>query len=168
MLPGSLVMLFAGPLSGRLGTRYGSKLPLALGAATTSLGLLLLGVAHGSQLAVTAWTFIMSAGIGLAFAAMANLIVEAVPPEQTGEATGFNALTRSVGASIGSQVTAAILAGSIVAGSPLAADRGFTIAFVVSAGVAAIAAVIAVLIPRGEHQAIQVRTPRSERVLAER
>ena len=168
MLPGSLVMLFAGPLSGRLGTRYGSKLPLALGAATTSLGLLLLGVAHGSELAVTAWTLIMSAGIGLAFAAMANLIVEAVPPEQTGEATGFNALTRSVGASIGSQVTAAILAGSIVAGSPFAADRGFTIAFVVSAGVAAIAAVIAVLIPRGEHQAIQVRTPRSERVLAER
>ena len=40
----------------------------------------------------------MSAGIGLAFAAMANLIVEAVPPQQTGEATGINTLMRSVGA----------------------------------------------------------------------
>ena len=59
----------------------------------------------------------MSIGIGLAFAAMPNLIVEAVPPEQTGQATGFNTLVRSVGASLGSQVTAAVLAGSVVAGS---------------------------------------------------
>ena len=65
----------------------------------------------------------MSAGIGLAFAAMANLIVEAVPPSQTGEATGINTLTRSVGASIGSQVSAAILAGSAVAGSAIADGR---------------------------------------------
>ena len=39
-----------------------------------------------------AFDVVMSGGIGLAFAAMPNLIIEAVPPEQTGEATGFNAL----------------------------------------------------------------------------
>ena len=37
MLPGALVMLVAGPLSGVLGTRYGSRLPLTLGAAITVL-----------------------------------------------------------------------------------------------------------------------------------
>jgi len=85
-----------------------------------------------------------------------------VPPEQTGEATGLNALTRSVGASVGSQVTAAILAGSAVAGSPLATDDGFTAAFLVSSGVAAIAALIAVAIPRGEHQVAHARATRAE------
>jgi EmrB/QacA subfamily drug resistance transporter len=168
LLPGALVMLVCGPISGALGTRFGSKLPLALGAGVTSLGLLLLGVSHGSELAVTAWATVMSAGIGLAFAAMANLIVEAVPPAQTGEATGINTLTRSVGASIGSQVTAAILAGSAVAGSPLATDDGFTTAFLVSAGVAALAAAIAVVIPRGAHHAIRERAPRPGAALAER
>jgi EmrB/QacA subfamily drug resistance transporter len=168
LLPGALVMLFTGPLSGSLGTRFGSKLPLSLGAATTGVGLVGLGLDHGSELAVVAWAFLMSGGIGLAFAAMANLIVEAVPPVQTGEATGFNALTRSVGASIGSQVCAAILAGSVVAGSAYPSDSGFTAAFLVSAGVAGVAAVIAVLIPRGEHQAVQSRARRSEPVLAER
>ena len=123
LLPGALMMLFTGPISGALGTRFGSKLPLAIGAAITSAGLLGLGLDHGSQLAVVGWSFLMSTGIGLSFAAMANLIVEAVPPAQTGEATGFNALTRSVGASIGSQVSAAILAGSAVAGSPLPTDE---------------------------------------------
>jgi len=168
LLPGAIMMLFTGPISGALGTRFGSKLPLAIGAAMTSAGLVGLGLDHGSELAVISWSFVMSSGIGLSFAAMANLIVEAVPPQQTGEATGFNALTRSVGASIGSQVSAAILAGSVVAGSPLPTDAGFTAAFLVSAGVAGVAAAIAVVIPRGEYQAIQARAPRSGAALAER
>ena len=92
LLPGALVMLFAGPISGALGTRFGSKLPLALGAAITSAGLVGLGLDHGSEATVSLWAFVMSTGIGLAFAAMANLIVEAVPPAQTGEATGINTL----------------------------------------------------------------------------
>ena len=168
MLPGSLVMLVAGPLSGTLGSRFGSKLPLALGAAITSAGLVGLGIGHGAELEVVAWSFVMSAGIGLAFAAMANLVVEAVPPQQTGEASGINTLTRSVGAAIGSQVSAAVLAASVVAGSPLPTEDGFTAAFLVSAAVAALAAVIAVLIPRGEHQAVRGRAPREAAALAER
>lgn len=168
MLPGALMMLFTGPISGALGTHFGSKLPLAIGAGITSAGLLGLGLDHGTQLAVIAWSFVMSTGIGLAFAAMANLIVEAVPRDQTGEATGFNALTRLVGASLGSQVSAAVLASSAVAGSPLATDGGFTAAFLVSAAVAAVAAGIAVVIPRGEHQAVRVRARRSEPAMAER
>jgi MFS family permease len=110
---------------------------------------------------------VMSTGIGLAFAAMANLIVEAVPPAQTGEATGINTLSRSVGASIGSQVSAAILAGSAIAGSAVPTDDGFTAAFLVSAAVAALSAGIAVAIPRGEHHAIRSRVPRSETALVE-
>jgi len=161
------MMLFTGPISGALGTRFGSKLPLALGAATTSAGLLGLGLDHSSQFDVITWSFVMSTGIGLAFAAMANLIVEAVPPDQTGEATGINTLGRSVGASIGSQVSAAIIAGSAVAGSAVPTDDGFTAAFLVSAGVAAVAAGIAVFIPRGAHQAIQSRVPRSDTALVE-
>ena len=56
----------------------------------------------------------------------------------------------------------------MLAGSPFATDGGFTAAFLVSAAVAALAACIAVFIPRGEHQSITVRAPRRERVLAER
>jgi hypothetical protein len=99
LLPGSLVMLLAGPVSGALGARFGSKLPLALGGIVAAAGLLMLGLDHGSQGAVLGWAILMSTGIGLAFSAMPNLIVGAVPATQTGEAIGFNALVRSVGAS---------------------------------------------------------------------
>jgi EmrB/QacA subfamily drug resistance transporter len=146
MVPGSLTMLLAGPLSGVLGNRFGSKVPLALGGFISAFGLLALGVAHGTQLEVLIGAIVMFAGIGLAFAAMPNLIVDAVPQRQTGEATGFNALVRSVGSSLGSQVSASILAGSIVAGgSPT--ESSFETAFVVSAAVALAAAATALFIP---------------------
>jgi hypothetical protein len=121
---------------------------------------------HETELAVMAWNVVISIGIGLAFAAMANLIVEAVPPSQTGEATGVNTLIRSVGASIGSQVTAAILAGAVVAGSVFPAESGFTAAYLVCAGVAGAAALLAVAIPRGAHHAVRSRV--SAPALAER
>src|SRR5829696_7653888 len=145
MLPGALVMLVAGPLSGILGTRYGSRLPLALGATITSFGLLMMALLHDSQGEMVAWNLVMSIGIGLAFAAMPNLIVEAVPPEETGQATGVNTLVRSVGASLGSQVTAAVLAASAI-GAGLPRDSGYTEAFLVGSGVALLAAVTAALI----------------------
>ena len=37
LLPSALLMLFAGPFSGRLGARYGSRVPLALGALSSGL-----------------------------------------------------------------------------------------------------------------------------------
>jgi hypothetical protein len=81
---------------------------------------------------------------------MPNLIFDAVPQSETGEATGFNTLVRSVGASLGSQVSAAILVGSVVAGSVtvLPDEAAYTTAFLVSAGVATAAAVVAIMIPR--------------------
>lgn len=152
MLPGAMVMLFAGPLSGQLGARFGNKLPLALGGLISGLGLVGLALDHGSVLSIVLWNLLSSVGVGLAFAAMPNLIMEAVPIERTGEATGFNALIRSVGSSLGSQVTSSILVGSIVLATGFPTSEGFRLAFLVGAGASILAGVIATLIPaRGRH-----------------
>jgi MFS family permease len=150
MLPGALVMLVAGPFSGRLTRIHGAKLPLVAGALISAAALLLMGIDHGSRGAMVAWNLVLSLGIGLAFAALPNLIFDAVPQSETGEATGFNTLVRSVGASLGSQISAAILTGSIV-GAALPTNGAFTTAFCVSAGVAACAAIAAAAIPRSRH-----------------
>jgi hypothetical protein len=148
MLPGALVMLVAGPFSGVLVRRFGGKLPLSAGALISAVALFMMGVDHGTQGAMVLWNIILSVGIGLAFAAMPNLIFDAVPQSETGEATGFNKLVRSVGASLGSKISAAILTGSVVAGSVLPSDDGYTTAFVVSAAIAVIAAIVSMAIPR--------------------
>jgi EmrB/QacA subfamily drug resistance transporter len=147
MLPAALMMLFAGPLSGRLGARYGNKVPLALGGLVCGIGLVGLGLDHGGALNIVLWNILSSTGVGLAYAAMPNLIMEAVPVERTGEATGFNALIRSVGSSLGSQVTASILTGTIIAATGFPTSEGFKVAFLVGAGVSLIAGLLALLIP---------------------
>jgi MFS family permease len=151
MLPSALAMLFVGPISGILGAKLGNKVPLTLGGLTTGAGMVLMGFMHGSVVEILVFNTIASIGVGLAYAAMPNLIVDAVPRHQTGQATGFNAVVRSVGSSLGSQLTAAILAGSVLGSTGLPSDSGYTTAFVISGVVALIAAVAAVTIPRTSH-----------------
>jgi MFS family permease len=151
MLPGALVMLLVGPFSGILGARLGNKVPLALGGVITAAGLMLTALAHDSELEILLFNTLASVGIGLAFAAMPNLIVDAVPLSQTGEATGFNAVVRSIGSSLGAQVTAAVLAGSVLASTGLPSDSGYTTAFLISGGIAFAASVMALLIPGSSH-----------------
>ena len=170
MLPGALVMLVAGPFSGVLVRRFGGKVPLASGAFIAAFALAAMGLDHGTQGAMVAWNIVLSIGIGLAFAAMPNLIFDAVPQSETGEATGFNTLVRSVGASLGSQISAAILTASVIAGTALPSDDGYTTAFLVSAGIATVAALVSLAIPRaGDAAPVAARAAvRAEPALAKR
>jgi MFS family permease len=149
ILPGALAMILGGPASGLLSRRFGPKVSLALGAFLAAAGLGMLAVAHGTVLALLIFNLVLSVGIAFAFAAMPTLIMESVPAHETGEATGFNTLMRSVGAALGSQVTAAVLAGETIGRSAVPAERAYTTAFTVCAAVALVAALVAVAIPAG-------------------
>jgi EmrB/QacA subfamily drug resistance transporter len=148
MLPSTLMMLVAAPLSGRFGARRGSKSPLIAGALATSAALFLYAAAHGSAPLLLLWGALQGAGIGAAFAAMPNLIIEVVPQHQTGEATAVNTLLRNVGASIGSQIAGTVLASHVLASTGAASDSGFTLAFAIAAAMGLLAGLIAVAIPR--------------------
>jgi EmrB/QacA subfamily drug resistance transporter len=139
LLPSAFVMLFSGPLGGRLGTRYGSRVPLALGALAAGLSYAWLAIGHDARIDIYLAGALLGLGIGLAFAAMANLIVEAVPVEVTGVASAINAIMRQIGGAVGAQVAAAIVTASYVAGGRYPAESGFTGAFVMSA-IASVAA----------------------------
>jgi EmrB/QacA subfamily drug resistance transporter len=146
MLPSAVVMLFAGPISGWMGSRSGSKLPLLIGTVLASASFALLAAWHDSHLPIYIGTTLMGLGIGFAFAAMANLIVEAVEQGQTGVATGMNTIMRTIGGAIGGQVSASIVAGHI-ASSGLPQESGYTTAFVISAVGVALAAGATLAIP---------------------
>jgi hypothetical protein len=89
-------------------------------------------VFHDTHLSIYIGTSLMGLGIGFAFAAMANSIVESVHPTETGVATGMNTIMRTIGGSLGGQVAASIVSGQLLAsGQP--AESGFTTAFVMSA-----------------------------------
>jgi MFS family permease len=146
MAPGGLMMLVAAPLVGRVGERFGSKLPLAVGAVIAAAGLAGMGAWHDSAGLIVLWGAVMNTGVGCAFAALPNLVISAVDAHETGEATGVNTIARNVGASLGGQVAASIVASHVLAGGA-PANLGFETAFLVSAGVALLAGVCGLLIP---------------------
>ena len=71
---------------------------------------------------------LLGIGIGLSFSAMANLIVQNVRQEQTGVATGMNAVTRTLGGAFGGQLAATLLASNLGAGG-IPTSTGFTLSF---------------------------------------
>jgi len=150
LLPSSLVMLVAAPLSGRLSTRHGSKLPLALGSVFASAGYFWLAAMHGARIDIYIGSLLLGLGIGLAFAATANLMVEAVPQEVTGVASAINAIMRTVGGAIGAQISAAIVSADLVLGGRFPAESGFVTAFAMSGVGALVALGVTFLIPSRE------------------
>jgi EmrB/QacA subfamily drug resistance transporter len=147
LLPSSVVMLFAGPLSGALGTRFGSKLPLGLGAVAAGAGYFWLAFLHDTKLDIYAGSTLLGLGIGLAFAAMANLVVEVVPQEQTGVASAINSIMRTIGGAVGAQAAAALVTAHTVAGGRFPAESGFTAAFFMSGAGAVVALLATAAIP---------------------
>ena len=147
LVPSTLMMLVTSPIAGRITARVGGRPPLILGSIATSLSFAMLAVAHDQRWEIYVAAGILGAGIGLAFASLANLIVAAVRPEQTGVATGMNTVMRSLGGSVGAQIGASIIAGTVVAGG-LPTEEGFTLAFIAASVACGLAALASTLVPR--------------------
>ena len=147
MLPSAAVMLVAGPLAGSLAGRVGSKVPLLLGTACAAASFVLLSIAHDQAWQIVVAVGLLGLGIGLSFASMANLIVDAVPQHQTGEATGMNTIMRTVGGAFGAQIAATIITNHLEPGTGYPTEGGFTAAFVLGAVSVGVAFAAATLIP---------------------
>ncbi|AGZ41578.1 MFS transporter [Actinoplanes friuliensis] len=146
LLPTVLMMVVFGPLAGLLDRRYGPKVPMFLGAVSVVVAFALPALGHGAIWQVLASGVLTGAGIGLAFAAMSNAIIESVPAAQTGEASGVNTIARTIGSSIGTAVVAAVISSqSTPQGLPT--DKAFTYGFWVCAAVAVLAVAASLALP---------------------
>jgi len=162
MLPSTLVMLVAGPLAGRIATRANSRLPLVIGTFFGMLAFLFYALFHGSVWEICVGGALLGVGIGFSFASMANLVVESVPRDEVGVATGINTIMRSLGGALGAQLVASLLTGKTIAGSAIPAEAAYTDAFIVAAVAAGLAMVAALAIPhtrRPQSQPVTTTAP---------
>ncbi len=155
LLPQSLSTFTAGLLSGRLAARFGSKRLLVVGAALSAVSQLALATQHDHVWKVLLATVLGGSAFGLAFAAMSNLVVDAVPRSQTGVASGMNANIRTVGGAVGGAVLGSVVtAGARADGLPV--EAGYTHGFAVLASCSAVAALVALLVPVARRQEPEV------------
>ena len=145
LLPCAIGMGTLGSLAGRVERRFGSRRALVAGAAVSAVacGWLTFTSRHPYDLLIS--SMLLGIGIGLAFAALGNLIVQAVPPQQTGVASGMNTVLRTLGGALGGQIAATLVAASIVRGLP--AQTGFTATFGMATVFLTACTAVALLVP---------------------
>jgi EmrB/QacA subfamily drug resistance transporter len=164
LLPSTIGMTILGIRAGAISARFGSRAALLGGTVFSMASFLLLALAHSHPWELLLAAALLGVGIGLAFAALGNLIVQAVPSHQTGVASGVNTVMRTLGGALGGQLSATFIAEHTANGLPTV--TGFTETFLMATGFLALCFLTSLLVPRAlggakAAEAPQVAAPES-------
>jgi len=146
LLPSTIGMTILGIYAGRISARFGSRAALLAGTAFTTASFALLSITHDHPYDLLVAAGLLGVGIGLAFAALGNLIVQSVPSHQTGVASGMNTVMRTLGGALGGQLSATFIAAHTLKGEP--AVTGFTQTFLMATGFLVVCLFAGLLVPR--------------------
>ena len=155
-LPANVIMgAFSLGLSARIVMRYGTRLPIGVGMALVSLGLLLFAHAPVNGdfwVDVLPGMIILGIGVGMAMNPVLIAAMSDVEPSESGLASGVTNTAFMMGGALGLAVLASLAAwrtGSVAATSEAAAlNSGYHLAFLVGAVFAGLASVLAVALLR--------------------
>ncbi|MFC5183921.1 MFS transporter [Actinomadura harenae] len=150
MAPAGLMMMLISPLGAKLSAARGPKTTLCVGSLVIALGYGISLSLIGSTWGVLVVALVINGGVGLAYGAMPALIMGAVPLSETGAANSFNTLMRSLGTSTGAALVGVILSQMTVsvAGHVLPSEDGFHTAMLLGCGVAVVAALVTLTLPK--------------------
>lgn len=137
VIAGGIAGAVAGPLTGLAGRRVGPRATLSVGVLALSAGSLLLAMLHDTTVEVMAWQLVIGIGVGACSASLPNMIVRSVPAEVQGISGGMMTLTGSLGSAFSTQILGVFLlipATSEIAGQVVYGEWGFTLGYLVIAG----------------------------------
>lgn len=146
LLPATIGMTVLGLKAGAISARFGSRTALLAGTVFAMASFALLATEHRHPYELLIAASLLGVGIGLAFAALGNLIVQAVPSHQTGVASGMNTVMRTLGGALGGQLSATFIAEHAAHGEPTV--TGFTETFLMATGFLLLCLISGVLVPR--------------------
>jgi MFS family permease len=147
LVPLSISSFLASRCLGAYERRFGTRSMIPLGSLVFALSTLFFAFEHRWLWEAFFISGLAGIAIGFTFAAMPGFIVRAVPPGETGSATGFYQLLRSVGLSLGSALSAAILAAYTHHGHIYPTAEGFQITLLTASAICVGTAVLSYLLP---------------------
>jgi MFS family permease len=153
-----LVGFTAGPIVPPLWLEIGSRRRLGLCSRLVRL----IAAAHDHPYDMLASAALLGIGIGLAFAALGNLIVNAVAAHQTGAAGGMNTVMRTIGGALGGQLAATFIADHTGPGG-LPTVTGFIETFWMATAFLVVCTVAGLLIPSSRAASTAFRAGKQER-----
>ncbi|MGH1564598.1 MFS transporter [Mumia sp. DW29H23] len=147
MLPSAAGTFVMGLVSAPLARIRGPKPVVVIGCVIAGIGLGSMGLVHHEPWQTAIASGLFGIGLGAVFACLASLVVAAVPPEQTGVASGMNANIRTIGGAVGSAIMATIVTGHLGRGGE-PPESAYVAGFLFLGAAVLLAAVVALLIPK--------------------
>ncbi|AEM84054.1 MFS transporter [Streptomyces violaceusniger] len=147
LMPMSLGSITANRLASALVSRIGLYRVLPLGALVVCVDLVSLALWRDHLSVLVLGTFLLGNGVGAAYAVMPLLIVRHVPPSETGSATSFNQVLRTIGGSVGSAAISAIMLAYTPAAGGTPQGSAYTTALLVTAAASFLGVIAAVVLP---------------------
>jgi predicted MFS family arabinose efflux permease len=147
-----LVPLSAGSfVSSRLLTayerRFGPRTMIPLGSVVFALAALFFAFEHSALWEAFVTSAICGLAVGFTTGAMPGFIVRAVAQSETGSATGFYQVVRSIGLTVGSALSAAVLLSHTPHGHSLPDVGGFKVALIIAAALCVVTALVSFVLP---------------------
>ncbi len=127
--------------------RFGARTMIPLGSVVFAVGAMLFAWQHSALWVAYVTVAVCGLGVGFTTGAMPGFIIRAVPQSETGSATGFYQVVRSIGLTVGSALSAAVLMAHTRPGQALPDVDGFTTALIIAAALCLATAVVSFVLP---------------------
>jgi nitrate/nitrite transporter NarK len=149
-LPWTGMPMLVAPLAGLLSDRIGSRPLMVAGLSLQAIAIGWLAAVSTPTVAYGALVipFVLAGtGMALVFAPTANAVLNAVRPQEAGQASGATNAIREVGGVLGIAVLASVFSANGSYASPQAFADGMTSAIWIGAAVLAVGALLALFVP---------------------
>ena len=146
LLPSAVASFLMGFMTARFVRRFGTRVVVISGTLSGAAAFASIALWHDATWQVFAATTFQGIGSGLVFSSLAGAVIAAVPPDQTGVASGMNANIRTIGGSVGSAVMAGVVTARL-GPTAVPVESGYVIGFVVLAAGMVLAAAAAAFMP---------------------
>ncbi|WNI29879.1 DHA2 family efflux MFS transporter permease subunit [Streptomyces sp. ITFR-6] len=150
MLPWTGMPMLVAPVAGLLADRFGGRPVVATGLAVQAAGLGLFAMSlapDASYVSQLPGLIVGGVGMALYFAPAASLVMSSVRPAEQGIASGASNALREVGGALGVAVLATVFSSQGGYDSARTFTDGTVLALWLGAGVVALAALVALMIP---------------------
>jgi predicted MFS family arabinose efflux permease len=167
LVPLSLCSFLASRLLTVYERRFGLRSMIPLGSLVFAGAAAFFGLEHRALWEAFVAAGLAGLGIGFTTGAMPGFLVRAVTRSETGSATGFYQVVRSIGLTLGSAVSAAVLTANTRPGQAIPDVAGFRDALLIAAGICAATAVISFVLPDATADRIRASSPAQQEELEE-
>jgi len=147
LLPLSLCSFAASRFLVMYERRFGARSMIPLGSLVFAATATFFALDHSALWEAFVTAGMAGLGIGFTTGAMPGFIIRAVARSETGSATGFYQVVRSIGLTVGSALSAAVLMAHTRPGQTLPGVDGFRVTLLIAAGFCLVTAIVSFVLP---------------------